>query len=242
MPNLKIVWEDNSFDTQLVNLSGKGDARKVRTKDGAVKEIEMKNDGTPKLVRIAGDKVVEFARRVDDTGQIIVSGSVSNVYIDEDKSAHDESELSVFFLATDGELIPANKNSKTDNMVITAFEPIKNYADAYQMERYYQVLPSQGSSKKDMAKKVAITANTSGMKKLWDYLMENHCIARGILNITSAGYLPSTAYVRAVVIDDTKWTLEVAIFRQKKQFLWVEEQKYVPVAMRESVETEFVDI
>ena len=240
---MKIVWEDNSFDTKLVNLSGKGDLRKVRTKNGAVKEIEMKNDGSPKLVRTSQQgNPVEFARRVDITGQIIRSGTVSNVYVDAENIVHEDSNTMVFFLATDGELIPAHKNSKTDNMVITSFESVHNYTDAYQMERYYQVLPSQGSSKKDMAKQVAIKANTSGMKKLWTYLIENNCIARGILNITSAGFLPSTAYVRAVVIDDSKWTLEIAIFKQKKQFLWVEEQKYEPVAIQSEVATEFVDI
>lgn len=239
MPNMKIVWEDNSFDAKLENLAGKAEPRRVRTKEGEVKEIEMKSDGSPKLVRQVNDKAVSFARR-DEKGQVLMS--CSNVYVDEEGKAYDETETGVFFLATDGELIPARKNDKTDSFSLTSFEPLKNYADAYLMEKYYQVIPSQGSSKKDVARQVARNANTAGMKKLWDYLFREAVMGKGILNITSAGYLPSTAYIRAVVLDDSKWTLEIAVFKQKKQFLWVEEQELVPVVLATQVETEVVEL
>lgn len=227
MPNIKVVCKDITFDAKLENLAGKGEPRKIKNTKGEVKEIEMKPDGSPKLIRRTQDgKICEFAR-VNEEGNIV--GQVANAYCTEDKEIHQEAELNVFYLASDGEEIPATKNDKTDVFELTSFEPIQNYLDKYQMEKYYQIIPSSGSSKKDVAKKIAISANTSGMKKLWDYLMKKEVVGRGILNITSAGWLPNVAYIRPVLVDKNKWTLEIAIFKQPKKFTWIEETKFKPV-------------
>lgn len=218
---VKIVYQGGTFDIKLENLSGKAEPRKVNGKP-----IEMKRDGTPKIVRRTPEgKTAEFARQAPD-GTILTE--VSNIYIDENKNPYEDAQLTKYYVTEDGEEIEATKNEKTEVFEITKYEPLENYLDKYQMDSYHQVKPGVGESKKDYAKKVAIGANTVEMKKLWDKLNSENIVGRGTLNLTSNGWLPSVAYVRAVKVNGTKWTLEIAIFKQPKQFTWLEELDFKP--------------
>lgn len=242
--NVKVSWADNSFDAKLENLSGKGEARRIRSEDGVVKTLEMKDDGSPKLIRRTPEgKLAEFTRLVAGSDlppeERVVRG-VENAYIDDDGKVYFEPELQTFLITDDGQEIPATKNEKTDVFEIVSFEPLTNFLDKYIMERYYQVMPSQGDSKKDYAKKVARASNTVGMKKLWDYLIANNVVGRGMLNPTSAGWLPNYGYIRAITIEH-RWTLEVGMFKQQKNFLWVEEQNLQP-AVKVISKSKAVDI
>lgn len=230
MANTKILWNDRIFEVKLENLSGKAEPRQVMV-NGEPKDIVMKSDGSPKIIRRSPEgKDVEFARMAEG-GDII--SEVSNVYIDEDKEPYTEGDLSHYYLTVEGNEIPATKNEKVDAFELTSFEPVQNYLDKYQMEKYYQVLPYQGTSKSTIQQRRTMTANTVGMKALWEYLHQNQLVGKGILNVTSAGWMPNIAYVRAVLIDENKWTLEVAMFKQRKQFTWIEEMNYEPTQQPE---------
>lgn len=218
---LKIVYDEGTFDIKLENLSGKAEPRKVNGK-----EIQMKRDGSPVIIRKTNTgKKCEFTR-VDTNGTLI--GEVSNAYLDEDGQIHQEGGLMKYYVAEDGEEMEATKNEKTEVFQISKYEPLEAYLDKYQMDSYHQIKPGQGESKKDYARKLAIQANTVEMKKLWDRLDREQVVGRGILNLTSNGWLPSVAYVRAVKVNGTKWTLEVAVFKQAKRFTWIEEMDFRP--------------
>jgi hypothetical protein len=217
---LKIAWEDGTFDVKIENLSGKGNGRTV-----GGKPIKMKRDGAPVIVRQANGKKVEFCR-VDEDGN--VHKKLSNAYTD-GTDVFTEAETEKFYETEDEQLIPAVKNEKTEVFEITKYEPVENYLDKYQMDSYHQVKPSPGSSKSKFAKTKAINANTLGMKKLWDKLNKEGVVGRAALNLTSNGYLPGVAYIRAVKVDGgSKWTLEIAIFKQPKEFTWTEDAKWKP--------------
>lgn len=222
---LKVVSSIGSFDAKIENLSGKAEPRKINGK-----EIEMKPDGTPKVYykNTKGDDL-SFCRvrngqpLVDSNG---ASEKLSNGYVDPSGSlVHD---VLPYFKTYDGDLIPAVKNEKTDVFEVKKWEPISNFTDKYIVDKYYQVKPGQGKSKKDYQKLACVNANTRGMKDLFDYMTKNQVVGRGVLNITSAGYLPTIAYLRAVQVGNTHWTLEIGVFKQQKRFTWVEEIDFTP--------------
>jgi hypothetical protein len=223
---LKIVWPEGSFDIKLENLSGKAEPRKVNGKP-----ICMKTDGSPEIVRKAPNgKMVEFARRAPD-GSILTE--TMNCYVDDTGTAYAPNEVLNYYKTEDGDLIEATKNEKTEVFEVSKFEPLENYLDKYQMDTYHQVKPGTGESKKDFAKKLAIQANTVGMKKLWDKLNSENLVGRGTLNLTSNGWLPSVGYIRAIKVNGSKWTLELAVFKQPKMFTWVEELEFKPTQIQQ---------
>lgn len=221
--NLKIVAEGIQADVKVINLKGKSDPRKVNGKP-----IKMK-EGSPVITYMTstGDPV-EFVRVKD--GQVVEN--LSNAYREpKSDTLYQVSELIAHYETKDGELIPAEKNEKTDVYEITSWEPIENYMNRYQMRDYYGIQPSQGESKKDYDRKIARNMNTMNLKKLWDMMMERNIIGKGRLNITSSGYLPSVAYLRAVEINGN-WTFEISVFKEKKQFKWCEEKDFKPVEVK----------
>jgi len=215
MTNLKIVSEYATCDVKLDVIHG--EPRKV---NGL--EIVMKDDGSPKLTYKdpSGTEIVRYAEVDAVTGQPI-QGRTS-VYMDKLGNVYQKAEIKAYYETVDGQFIEANKNEKTEVFEIKAYEPIENYLNKYQMDKYYQVKPSPGLSKKDFAKEQAIEANTVELLKLWLHMDKNEVVARGTLNITSAGYLPSVGYLRAIRLGKDKWTFEMAVFKETKPFSWSE--------------------
>jgi hypothetical protein len=202
MANLKIVSEVATCDVKLDVIHG--DPRKVNGKT-----IEMKNDGAPALVYKdpTGKEVVQY-QEIDATTQQPIQGR-SSVYVDKAGNQYQKNEVLAFYkVAESDELIPAIKNDKTEVFEVKTWDTLENYLNKYQMDKYYQVSPSSGVSKKDFAKQQAIEANTIELKKLWDHMTKNEVVAKGTLNITSAGYLPSVGYLRAITLGN-QWTFEV---------------------------------
>ena len=213
--NVKVVWKEGTCDVKLENLSGKGEPRKVNGK-----EIVMKSDGSPKITykNPSGDELA-FCR-VDQNGTVI-AGSLSNGY------ANSKGELAQdkvpYYETIDGEHIEAVKNEKSEVFEVSKFEPMKAYLDRYIIDKFYQVKPSQGKSKKDYQRNVTIRANTVALKKLYDHMVKNNVVGRGTLNITSSGFLPTIAYIRPVSAPNgsqDEWTLEIGVFKQQKRFTW----------------------
>lgn len=217
--NIKIVTKLGSFDVKLENLSGKAEPRIV---DG--KEIEMKPDGTPKIYyRDSKGNPLSFCRVLE--GKPIPS--TSNGYVNEATGELTQDKLP-YYKTIDEEFIPAIKNQKTDVFEVTKWEDVSCYTNKYIIEKYYQVKPASGKSKQDYQRIACINANTQGMKQVYDYMMANSVVGKGILNITSSGFLPSIGYLRAIKINGTKWSMEIGVFKQQKSFTFVEEISFTP--------------
>ena len=215
---LKLITPIGQVDIVIENLSGKAEPRKVNGKD-----IEMKPDGSPKIIyrNVNGD-LLSFCRVLNGEP---IKESLNNGYTNEQGELFTNSEALPYFVSIDGEEIEAPKNEATEVFEIKWNEK-DNFTDKYLLDKFYQVKPSSGDTKKEAGKKISIIANTIGLKKIWDYMIENNVIGKGQMNITSAGYLPSYAFLRPVKLNGSKWTFEIAVFKQQKQFSWVEELSF----------------
>jgi len=217
--NLKITCQIGTFDVKVENLSGKAEPRKINGK-----VLEMKEDGTPVIVRknSKGEELT-FCRVKDGKPMVNAQGekeTLANGYVDSKGTLC--ADVVPYYKTTDGDTILATTNIKTEVFEIVKFEPTQNFTDKYIVDRYYQIKPAQGKSKADFQRNAMLKANTAQMKKLYDYLIENQVVGRGILNITSSGYLPSIAYVRGVPIGTQgDWTIEIGVFKQQKRYTWV---------------------
>lgn len=221
MANLKIVSDVATCDVKLDVIHG--EARQVNGK-----QIEMKDDGSPKMTYKdpTGTDVV-FYQEFDVATRLPIQGR-NSMYVDQSGKAYNKAEVLPFYkVAESDELIPATKNEKTEVFEVRTWDSLENYLNKYQMDKYYQVSPSSGVSKKDYAKELAIQSNTAELKKLWDYMHAKGVVGKGVLNITSAGFLPSVGYLRAIQLGD-RWTFEMAIFKETKPFNWSEGMDWKP--------------
>lgn len=219
--NIKIICDEATFDVKITNLEGKGEPRKVNGKI-----IKMKPDGSPEFIRKnEKGEVVGFFNTKD--GQPVLTNGRGYYTYDEQadgsKTPKDKAGMVVCYYETeDGELIQAHNKQKTEVFEIQKFEPLDNYTDKYIISDYYSLIPSKGKSKNDHQRNLNAKANERGMKKLYDYMIKNKVVGRGVLNITSGVGLPNLAYVRPVPIDDKgNWTLEIGTFKQQKRYMWI---------------------
>ena len=231
--NVKISWQDGTFDVKLENLSGKAEPCKVNGK-----ELEMKTDGSPVIVRknTKGDEL-KFVRVKNGVPMVNANGEsepLSNGYADSKGVLCQD--IVPYYKTIDGDTIPAMKNEKTEVFEISKFEPLKNYTDKYIHDNFYQPKPAQGKSKSDAQRNMTIKANAGQMKKLYEYMKTEGVVGRGVLNPTSSGYLPTIAYIRAVDINTNgDWTLEVATFKQQKRFTWIGDAEMTKIVEQEQV-------
>ena len=220
LPTIKIRANDVIIEAKLENLCGKAEPRAITYK-GEPKALAMKPDGSPVIVRKdSKGNDVSFARLDKHTGKIV--RECANVYIDSEGVVCEEPEH--FYETVDGECIPAVKNIASGELNITSFMPESDFINDYLIDKYYQVIPYQGKSKVDKVKEVARASNVTAMKRLWDYLASERVVGKGQLTLSSAGWLPSVAFIRA--IKKEYWTLEIGIAKQKKQFTWTEEHDF----------------
>ncbi len=220
LPVIKIRAEDVIFESKLENLSGKGEPREIIFK-GEKKILEMKADGSPVIVRQINGKPARMVRLDKSTGQVF--GECSNMYMTEDGELAETSDVDCFYQAGE-ELIPAQHNVVTGELVITSFMPEGEYIDDYVIDKYYQVVPYNGKSKNNKTKEAVRDSNIASMKRLWDKLALEGVVGKGQVSLSSAGWLPSVAFIRA--IRKEYWTLEIGIARQRKQFTWKEEHSF----------------
>ena len=220
MANVKVVSDVATFDVKYVNLSGKGEPRKVNGKP-----ILMK-DGRADVVR-KNSKGVGLAFFNTKDGNAVMTNGRGYYTFDEDalgmKTPKDRADLICeFYQAEDGELIPCKKYQKTEVFEIKQFYPLDSYTDKYIIDNYYSLIPYQGKGKTDQSRATQIKVNTAGMKKLYDYMIQNKVVGRAELNLTSGSNLNTIAFVRAVPIDaQGNWTLEFGTFKQQKRYLWI---------------------
>ena len=214
---VKLISPVGQVDVKLENLSGKAEPRKVNGK-----EIEMKADGSPKMMyKNSHGEILTFAREWN--GQVVQG--TTNCYVNDKGVPHTAAETTPHYIALDGEHIPAQKFGKDDVFEIKNWCPESDYTDASVLDKFYQVSPSKGKSKTARTQTQELNANTASLKKLYDYMKQNGVIGKGKLNVSST-YLPTVAYIRAVDIGKSQWTVEIGLFKQKKQFTWLEEKEF----------------
>jgi len=148
-------------------------------------------------------------------------------YLDEDGKEYAKADLIAYDPDTN-EVIDSYESTTVFN--ILKYEPIEFYTDHYVVDKFYELSPSDDGKKKDIDRKLANDINLTGMKKLWDHLIENNLVAKAEF-IPAAGYRPSAGYIRAIKINGTKWTMELGVFRQEKIFSHIQERNIKPVEM-----------
>lgn len=238
MSNVKVVCSVATFDCKYTNLQGKGEQRKVNGLP-----ILMKPDGGAEVVRKnTKGELLKYFNKDKDGKPIVSSGRGYCTYenvngVDVPKDIVDKNDIVSYYQGEDKDkegnpiitLIPCKKYTKTSVYEIKSFEPLNNYTDKYILDSQYGIAPYEGKSAKgetDHARQLRITANvrvnTAGMKKLYDYLLDNKVVGRAELNLTSGATLNTLAYIRPVPLDKQgNWVLEFGTFKQPKRFPWV---------------------
>lgn len=151
-------------------------------------------------------------------GDILLGpGATTRKYVDDAGVQYAKSELTFEFQGQ-----PVSENQQTKVFTIEGFQPVVNYTDRYCISAYYEVFPDDNGMKKDIDRQVAINANLSGMRKLWEYLNSSGMVARGIFCPSSKGFVESDGYIRAINIEG-KWGMEIGQFKQEKKFLHLQE-------------------
>lgn len=140
-------------------------------------------------------------------------------YLDQDGKEYAKQQLVAFNEA--GEALDPYEATTVFNIV--KYEPSSYYTDRYIVEKYYEIAPSDDGKKKDIDRKIAADLNTVGMKKLYDYLTKTNTVAKAEFISTSGVYAPGAGYIRAITVDNGKWTLELGVFKQEKIFKHLQE-------------------
>jgi hypothetical protein len=175
------------------------------------------------------DKGEEVVQATVFQGQVLRKGSTQRKWVDANDVEYSKDELK-FFIG-DQEV---DEVSQTKVFEIADYQDMCNYTDMYVMSAFYEVFPDDDSMKKDIDRARAEQKNKSGMYKLWKYLMDNNKVARAEFCPASRGFMYSDGYIRPVQIDDTKWGLEIGVFKEQKVFQHLQEG--VPQKVEEKVE------
>jgi hypothetical protein len=145
------------------------------------------------------------------------AGSTQRRWVDDKGTQYAKSELTFVIQDADGKETPVSEVEQTKVMTIDGYQTLQNYTDTYAICAYYEVFPDDNGMKKDLDRQVAVNANLRGMRKLWEFLRENNCVARGVFCPTSRGFVESDGYIRALDLEG-KWGLEIGQFKQAKVF------------------------
>ena len=152
----------------------------------------------------------------------VIQGRTERRYIDDEGNTYVKDELT-FWCDIEGQSIQTAEISQTKVFQITSYEPLEKYTDHYIISAYYELSPSTNDMKKDIDKDIAISTNLSQMYKLYKYLMEGNLIARAEFCPSSRGFITSDGYIRPICIDKNKWTLELGVFKEAKNFMHMNE-------------------
>ena len=128
-------------------------------------------------------------------------GKTQRHWLDENGNRYDKKVLHAYDEETGDEIAPLDA---TNIFEIAKYEPIQNYTNSYIIEKYYEVYATED---KDLLE----------MKKFWEYLMKHQAVAKAEFIATSGVFNPSAAYIRPIEMDG-KWTLELGVFKEKKEF------------------------
>jgi hypothetical protein len=148
-------------------------------------------------------------------------------YLDADGKEYAKADL-IAYAPDTNEVIDSYESTSIFN--IKKYEPVTAYTDHYVVDKFYELSPSDDGKKKEIDRRLANDINLTGMKKLWDHLIETNTVAKAEF-IATAGYRPGAGYIRAIKINGTKWSLELGCFKEMKIFRHLQERSIKPVEM-----------
>jgi len=146
-------------------------------------------------------------------------------YLDADGKEYAKADLIAYDPDTN-EVIDSYESTSIFN--ILKYEPVTAYTNNYIVDKFYELSPSDDGKKKEIDRRLANDINLTGMKKLWDHLIESNAVAKAEF-IATAGYRPGAGYIRAIKINGSKWTLELGVFKEEKIFKHLQERDIKPV-------------
>lgn len=181
---------------------------------GIIANVKYENmsrmERTPITAKADNGKIV--SEKTVYRGTVLNKGDTNKMWCDDEGNFYEKSQIRFY----DGE-DEVSEVQKTETFEITGYEPVQNYTDRYVIDKFYELFPSNNDAKKDYDRDIAIRANRTQMKKLWDKLMNEGVVGRASFNVSSRGFYESDGYVRAVSIEG-KWGLEVGVFKEQKVF------------------------
>lgn len=190
-----------------------------------VRYEKMDREDPPKVEHKVGDQVVNF-RAVYD-GVVLLEGMTKKIWVDEKGTMYDKTQVQHYY---EGQEV--TEKGQTKVFEIIGYQPLGSYTDSYVLDKYYELFPDEDGHKKDFDREVATRKNLVGMRALWEYLNSTKQVARGEFNVSSAGFLATDGYIRAISFGN-KWGLEVGIFKEEKVFQHLQEGVPAPVGNTE---------
>jgi hypothetical protein len=151
-------------------------------------------------------------------GKALMPGDTQRRWVDDKGMEFSKNELKFYY---NGQEVSEIEQTKVFD--IQGYQPMQNYTDKYIIGAYYELSPDDNGMKKDFDRERAKQANLSGMHKLWKYLYDNQVVARGEFCTSSRGFIASDGYIRAIKIDNSKWGLEIGVFKEEKIFQHLQE-------------------
>lgn len=174
----------------------------------------------PKVIALHALREAKQRTKVIKSGVILKQGDTCKVWVD-----HDDDEISkdtVTFHLEDPDTQelsdPIDKVSQSRVFIGEKFDSDKSYTDEFIIDKYFELSPSDGNMEKDVDRAANVGANSRGMYQLWKRLYENNEVVMGEFNPSSAGFITSYGYIRAVQFDGSKWGLEIGVFKERKTF------------------------
>jgi len=186
-----------------------------------VKYENLAKTKRPPVIAKAPDNKTELKEKmviVDSQGQVL-QGKMGRRWMDDAGGEYGKTELTFWF--NDEQVL---ENQQTKIFEVEGYQPVENYTDKYVISTYYELAPSTNDLKKDIDRQKARSSNLHQMRKLWEYLHNSKQVARGEFCPSSRGFMASDGYIRAIYIDNSKWGLEIGVFKEEKVFQHLEEK------------------
>jgi len=154
-------------------------------------------------------------------GTPLPAGSTQRKWMDTDGKEWAKGDLSYWLEGDEIEEL-----TQTKVLELEGFQQMDSYMNNYIVGPYYELYPCDNSLKKKADRDITIAQNRNQMFKLWEYLDKENVVARGEFNAsTRPGFISSDGFIRAVRVNGTKWTLEIAQFKEEKIFNHIQEDR-----------------
>lgn len=210
MKRLSIQWEGNIFQVGYENIS---------------------KYAPPEVQARVGETVVTLKRFLPTgDGLIPIQGKTKDLWVDDNGTTYDSSEVKYYYEYQLVEKIPMTKMTS-----VTGMESLDNYLNKYVIDKYYILRPSDNEMEKEENKKQAIDTNRVAMYKFWKFLKESNAVARITFNASSASFISSDAYIRAIE-NEQRWALEMGVFKEEKMIIdWADPITEEVVTVKKSI-------
>ena len=185
-----------------------------------VRYEKMDREDAPEVEHRVGDQVVKNRAIYGDI--ILLEGMTRKGWVDSNGKEYQKEEIKHYY----GEQEVTEK-AQTSTFAIIGYQPLSAYTDSYVLAKYYEVFPDEDGKKKDFDRDIARRKNLLGMRTLWEYLHDKQVVGRAEFNVSSAGFLSTDGYCRAIQFGN-KWGIDIGIFAEEKVFQHLNEGVPVP--------------